>query len=72
MRRKVSLQEIPASTRMLASLLERTVQFPRLPLARTVMRNAIVLQHNGIASSSVVSKWLTGPVNLLKTRVTVL
>jgi hypothetical protein len=42
MRLSVSLQEIPASTRMLALELERTVEFPRLPLARTVMRIAIL------------------------------
>jgi hypothetical protein len=32
---------MPASTRMLASPLEITVQFPRLPLARTVMLTGI-------------------------------
>jgi len=37
----------PASTRMLAVELERTVQFPLLPLAKTVMRTAIECQHNG-------------------------
>jgi hypothetical protein len=40
MRLSVSLQEMPASTRMLAQELESTVEFPLLPLARTVMRMA--------------------------------
>jgi hypothetical protein len=44
---------------MLAWLLETTVQFPRLPLARTVIRIAIALQHNGIDFPAVVSNWLT-------------
>jgi hypothetical protein len=37
MRLKVSRQERPASTRMLAVELENTVQLPRLPLAKTVI-----------------------------------
>src|SRR6185312_3053839 len=40
MRFSVSRQEMPASTRMLAVELESTVEFPLLPLARTVMRIA--------------------------------
>jgi hypothetical protein len=37
MRLSVSRHDSPASTRMLAVELERTVQFPRLPLAKTVI-----------------------------------
>src|SRR5215470_9116832 len=48
MRLKVSRQERPASTRMLVLELESTVQLPRLPLARTVMRNGTDHKHNFI------------------------
>jgi hypothetical protein len=44
---------------MLAWLLESTVQLPLLPLARTVIRTAIALQHKGIGFAAVVSNWLT-------------
>src|SRR5947207_15024284 len=47
MRLRVSRQEMPASTRMLPQELETTVQLPRLPLAKTVMRTAIAVQHSG-------------------------
>jgi hypothetical protein len=47
----VSRQEIPASTRMLAQELESTVEFPLLPLARTVMRIATARSIAGIRSA---------------------
>ena len=47
MRLSVSRQEMPASTKMLAHELESTVEFPLLPLAKTVMRMATKMQHNG-------------------------
>jgi hypothetical protein len=47
MRLSVSLQEIPASTRMLAQELESTVEFPLLPLASTVILIATEPEHNG-------------------------
>jgi hypothetical protein len=45
---------------MLALELESTVQLPRLPLARTVMRMDIRLQDSGIRRRGGVAKWLTG------------
>src|ERR1700744_2676830 len=59
MRLKVSRQDIPASTRMLAWELESTVQLPLLPLAKTVMRIATAVQHNGNCCAGGVAKWLT-------------
>ena len=58
MRLSVSRQEMPASTRMLAQELESTVEFPLLPLARTVMRIATERSITGIVlagSSKVVN-----------------
>jgi hypothetical protein len=46
LRLSVSLQESPASTSTLTFSVDSTVQFPRLPLARTVIRIAIPEQHN--------------------------
>jgi hypothetical protein len=45
---------------MLPREVETTVQFPRLPLAKTVIRIAIELQHNPDPAQGGVAKSLTG------------
>jgi hypothetical protein len=51
---------------MLALELESTVQLPRLPLARTVMRMDISLQDSGIRGRGGVARWLTEIARIAK------
>src|ERR671936_2203870 len=59
MRRKVSRQEMPASTRMRVRELATTALLPLLPLARTVRRTAIAESILAMAVDEGVAEELT-------------